>query len=59
METPGAPKNGNRERVRQLCLEDGRKPREVAEILGISTQAVYQHLQRIRAQAAASQRAVS
>ena len=38
-----------RERVRELT-EAGYTPRQIARALDVSTQAVYQHLKRIRAE---------
>lgn len=41
------PDLSKRQRVKELT-EQGLKPRQIALVLGISTQAVYQHLQKLR-----------
>jgi len=43
---PSNPKRDTRERVRQLT-DAGLEPRAIAQVLGISTQRVYQHLKAL------------
>lgn len=49
--TPKAPKGITKEKVRRRH-EQGDSPREISLLLGISTQAVYQHLREIEAEQA-------
>lgn len=43
-----APGESKRDDVREMFYERGLRPREIATLLGISTQAVYKHLTAIR-----------
>jgi hypothetical protein len=44
------PQQNTRERVQEMKFEKGLSVREIATILGISTQAVYLHLKALRDQ---------